>query len=54
MEVKIIILIIVVFAAVLFWSMCIASSASDEEAERLYQDYLEYKRRKEQKNEDRL
>lgn len=46
--IKILILIAVLFFLILTWSMCIAASFSDEEAERIYREYLEYKRKREE------
>lgn len=45
---KILILIVIAFIVITLWSMCIAASRSDEEAERIYQEYLEYKRKREE------
>lgn len=45
---KILIVIAIMFLMLLTWSMCIAASFSDEEAERMYQEYLEHKRKREE------
>ena len=45
---KILIVAVILFIAITLWSMCIAASRSDEEAERIYQEYLEYKRKREE------
>ena len=45
---KILILIVIAFIVIALWSMCIAASRSDEKAERIYQEYLEYKRKREE------
>ena len=40
--------IVIAFIVITLWSMCIAASFSDEEAERIYREYLEYKRKREE------
>lgn len=49
---KIIILAIAIFLAIVLYSHCMAAYTSDEIAEKAYQDYLEYKRRKERERDD--
>ena len=46
---KIILLVTVVAILVtIAWACCMAAATSDEDAERIYQGYLEYKRKKEE------
>ena len=48
--IKIIILILVAFLVTVAWACCMAAHTADEDAERMYQDYLEWKRRKEKRD----
>ena len=41
------IIIIVLLLAIVMYALCMVAHTSDEDAERMYQEYLEYKRRKE-------
>ena len=50
--IKIIILIAVAFLVTVAWACCMAAHTADEDAERMYQEYLEWKHRKEKENEE--
>ena len=45
--IKIIIFVVLIAMGIFTYAMCMAAATSDEEAERKYQEYLEYKRKKE-------
>ena len=47
---KVIILAIVLFFAVLGYACCLVAATSDEQAERMHREYLEWKRRKEKED----
>ena len=47
---KILILLILIFFGTAAWACCMAAATSDEHAEELYRDYLEYKRSKEKED----
>lgn len=44
---KILALMAFLFAGTILWACCMAAATSDEQAEKLYQDYLRYKKRRE-------
>lgn len=46
--IKIMIVAVALLIAITLWAMCIAASRSDEEADRIYREYLEYKRKREE------
>ena len=50
--IKIIILIAVAFLVTVAWACCVAAHTADEDAERMYKAYLEWKNRKEKENEE--
>ena len=45
---KIILLILTLIAGIFAWACCMAAATADDQAEELYQDYLRYKKRKEE------
>lgn len=47
---KIVLIIASLIIATLLWACCMAAAASDERGEKIYQEYLEYKRREEKNN----
>ena len=47
---KIIFLALLMLAFIILYSCLMVAKTSDEDAERLYQDYLRYKREKEKEN----
>lgn len=49
---KIIMLIVVLIAGTFAYACCMAAHTADEDAERLYQDYLKYKRQKEEERKE--
>ena len=50
---KIILLIAVLIFGVFAWACCMVAAISDEQAEELYQDYLRYKKKKEEESNGR-
>ena len=49
--IRIILPIVFLLIATILWALCMAAATADEDAERMYQDYLEYKRREQEKTE---
>lgn len=45
---KAIILAIIIFFAILGYACCLAAATSERDAERMYQDYQEWKKKKEE------
>lgn len=50
--IKFVIFMIIGIFFVFTYAMCMAAKTSDEDAERMYAEYLEYKRRKAEKDGD--
>ena len=44
---KILALMVFLLAGTILWACCMAAATSDEQAEKLYQNYLRYKKRRE-------
>lgn len=47
---KVIILAVILLFAVLGYACCLVAATSDEQAERMHREYLEWKRRKEKED----
>ena len=50
---KTILIIAAILIGVFAWACCMAAATSDEQADKLYQDYLKYKKRKQEEADGR-